>query len=265
MDWIYLSPHLDDAVFSCGGLLASQRAASDQVTILTLCAGDPPDGPLSSFAEMLHVQWALGRDAAARRREEDRRACKILGVEAIYLPVPDCIYRRSPRDGRALYDSEGEIFGFPDPEDTPLIQELAQKIFYAALTGAQVVCPLAIGGHVDHRLTRAAAESLGIPLWYYPDYPYVALHPRWLSGKPGEGEAGGWTSQVFPISDDELSRWQQAVGAYRSQLPVFWPDENSMAEALAVYHRRFGGILLWQNAALPGSHTGLRDRIPSLD
>ncbi len=256
MDWFYLSPHLDDAVLSCGGVIAGQAETGDRVTILNLCAGDPPDGPLSEFALDLHAQWGLGRDAVVHRREEDRLACKIVGADRVFFQVPDCIYRRSPQDGRALYDSEGAIFGYPDPEETPLVRDLARAIAQAVPEGAQLVCPLAIGGHVDHRLTRAAAESLDVPLLYYPDYPYVALHARWLSGQPDEAESGHWTSQLHPVAEDELSRWQRAVAAYRSQVPVFWTDAESMAEAIAVYHQRFAGILLWEKMGPPGFPPG---------
>jgi LmbE family N-acetylglucosaminyl deacetylase len=252
MDWFYLSPHLDDAVLSCGGVIAGQTEAGDRVAILNLCSGDPPDGPLSEFAQALHTQWGLGRDAVVQRREEDRLACNIVGAEAVYFSVPDCIYRRSPQDGRALYDSEAAIFGYPDSEEAPLVQDLARAISQAVPQGAQLVCPLAIGGHVDHRLARAAAESLGTPLRYYPDYPYVALHPRWLSGKPDEAESVRWTSRLYPVPADGLSQWQRAVAAYRSQIPVFWTDAESMAEAIADYHNRFGGILLWEKMGPSG-------------
>ncbi|MBA4379671.1 MAG: PIG-L family deacetylase, partial [Anaerolinea sp.] len=57
MRWIYISPHLDDAVLSCGGLIWEQSHAGTQVEIWTVCTGDPPEGPLSPFAEVLHAEW----------------------------------------------------------------------------------------------------------------------------------------------------------------------------------------------------------------
>jgi len=42
--------------------------------------------------------------------------------------------------------------------------------------------PLAIGSHRDHVLTRTAAERLGIPLWFYADYPYLVYGDHTLSG-----------------------------------------------------------------------------------
>jgi len=42
MHWIYLSPHLDDAVLSCGGIIWQQVQSGHQVEIWTICAADPP-------------------------------------------------------------------------------------------------------------------------------------------------------------------------------------------------------------------------------
>ena len=98
MDWIYLSPHFDDAVFSCGGLLWEQAQAGDSVTIWTICAGEPLPGAFSDFAQMHHIRWESGEQAVAHRKLEDQLACQRVGAAYHYLPVPDCIYRRAGED-----------------------------------------------------------------------------------------------------------------------------------------------------------------------
>jgi len=40
MRWIYISPHFDDAVLSCGGLIWEQTHKGITVEIWTVCAGD---------------------------------------------------------------------------------------------------------------------------------------------------------------------------------------------------------------------------------
>jgi LmbE family N-acetylglucosaminyl deacetylase len=50
MRWIYLSPHFDDAVLSCGGLIFEQARQGIPIEIWTIFAGNPPPGPLSMFA-----------------------------------------------------------------------------------------------------------------------------------------------------------------------------------------------------------------------
>ncbi|MRR32548.1 PIG-L family deacetylase, partial [bacterium] len=102
MQWIYLSPHLDDAVLSCGGMIAEQASGGDSIQIWTICAGAPPAGRLSPFARKLHQRWGTGRDAIKVRRLEDRAACQRLGAVSRHFPIPDCIYRQDPITGRPL-------------------------------------------------------------------------------------------------------------------------------------------------------------------
>src|SRR3954449_7408206 len=90
-DWIYLSPHLDDAALSCGGQIFAASQGGERVLIVTITAGNPV-GSVSSYAASLHSRWELV-DATEARRQEDLAACAILGAESLHWAVPDCIYR----------------------------------------------------------------------------------------------------------------------------------------------------------------------------
>ncbi len=63
---IYLSPHLDDAVYSCGGRIWQDVRRGDTVEIWTIFAGDPA-GELSRFARELHACWGSGIEVVSRR------------------------------------------------------------------------------------------------------------------------------------------------------------------------------------------------------
>ena len=71
MKWIYLSPHLDDVIFSCGGLIWEQSNSDQDVEIWTIFAADAPIDSLSQFAETLHDNWGLDANVVKIRREED--------------------------------------------------------------------------------------------------------------------------------------------------------------------------------------------------
>ena len=74
-DRVYLSPHLDDAVFSCGGVIYQQTSMGDEVLVVTICAGEPMTDQLSPFAQGLHERWGIDQASVEVRREEDLRAC----------------------------------------------------------------------------------------------------------------------------------------------------------------------------------------------
>src|SRR5512143_2255093 len=173
MSWIYLSPHFDDVALSCGGLVWEQARAGEMVSIWTVCAGESPHGILSPFAQELHDRWEAGQNPPAHRRMEDINSCGRLGAGYRYLDVTDCIYRRHPQTGEYLYPSEKALNGPLHPADTQLITSLQGDFRDSLQPNSIVVCPLGVGAHVDHQLTRLAAEGCGGTLWYYADFPYV--------------------------------------------------------------------------------------------
>lgn len=241
MAWIYLSPHLDDAVFSCGGLIWEQVQAGEKVAIWTICAGDPPTGRLSSYARTLHAHWGLGKDAPRQRRIEDQVACRHLGATPRHFRLPDCIYRRSSLDSAFYYPSESEVFGSLHPSEAGLIADLARILARELPQEASVTVPLTLGGHVDHRLARAAVEVLERPLWYYPDYPYVRA-----SESSRDADLRGLAPEVFSISASGLEAWETAIVAYRSQITSFWEDFAAARASIREYHSQVGGVRLWR-------------------
>src|SRR5437764_2009359 len=97
MHHLFLSPHLDDAVLSCGGTIADLVAGGEDVSALTFFAGQgvPPFAPL---ATELHACWGSPPDVVKLRRAEDVAALARLGASALHEDVPDAIYRRD-QDG----------------------------------------------------------------------------------------------------------------------------------------------------------------------
>ena len=237
MDWIYLSPHFDDVALSLGGLLWEQSQAGERVSVWTLCGGYPPTGGFSAFAEGLHARWGTGPEAITTRREEDRVSCERMGAAHLHFEIPDCIYRRSPQTGEFLYASEEALWVPVHPDEAPLVEEICRQMRARLPEGAQVVCPLTLGNHVDHRLTRAAAEKLGIPLKYYADYPYVLdVESPWA---PANFEIAR-----HALSPAALTAWEAAIAAHQSQISTFWPSLAEMRAAIRAFYDQMAGVVL---------------------
>lgn len=246
MHWIYLSPHLDDVVLSAGGLVWEQTSEGETVEIWTVCAGDPPP-PYTSFAQELHTRWGTdGEQTAAVRRAEDQAACRVLGAKVRHSPIPDCIYRRLPDSGEAVIREREDLFRVYPTGEKFLVADIASWIRKNLPADARLVSPLALGGHIDHRLVRDAAESLLIPLWYYADYPYVIDDP--LNHTDLRDQVAGYQpSFVQGISPQALAAWQAAVAEYASQISTFWGSLEEMRGRIAAYHQEGGGAVLWQS------------------
>jgi LmbE family N-acetylglucosaminyl deacetylase len=250
--WIYLSPHPDDAVLSCGGLLWEQSRRGERVEIWTLMCGFPPPGPLSAFARQLHDEWGTGTAAETvrLRRAEDRAAADRLGVTARHFDYLDCIYRGG-LDGRALY---ADIFVPPHRAEAGLPAEIAAALGVGLRADDRLVCPLAVGGHVDHVLARTAVERLGRPLDYYADLPYLLRDPQAL-----EAAAAGLEAAFHPVGAPGMAAWLEASAAYASQIGALFGDEETMRAELGAYGESLGGVRLWRR---PGDGENLPPRSP---
>ena len=252
MSWdaIYLSPHLDDVVLSCGGQIHSRCARGETVLIVTLFAAGPDDGaPLSPLAIELHRLWGDG-NVAEKRRQEDREAVQRLGASVEHCELLEALYRgRHVADGPEtppsfFYSNLGELYGKVDSEDLAVHGELSDTYLQLPRAG-ELVVPLAIGGHVDHRLVRMTAERWRQhlpPLSYYEDFPYSrrrrararALWSRWR-----------WRKRKIELADVDLEAKCRAILCYRSQLGTVWDSEQELRFDIHHQAQVRGGECLW--------------------
>ncbi len=241
--WIFLSTHFDDVVLSAGGLVWELSQRGDEVEIWTICAGDPPaDKPLTEYAKLLHGFWDIGEDVPIKRSKEDAACCQVLGASSFRrYTVPDNIYRYHPVTGEAMIKENEDQFKPLEEEGylVPLATDFLRKNLPEE---CELVTPLAIGSHRDHVLTRTAAETLGVPIWHYADYPYLIY---------GDHKLGDWlpaTTETFSlsISSAGLKAWQDGFACQRSQIPLLFVDEDDMRDSIAKYLKGGFGFTLWK-------------------
>lgn len=265
---LFLSPHLDDAIFSCGGRILAAASAGMRVVIATLFS---------------HARRGASETGAYRaRRAEDRLAAGLLGAETQWLGMRDAPFRTHVRRTfRGLLYTDYV-------EEERWILEAVRRL--SALVGqlkpALLYAPLGVGNHVDHRVTFAAARRLGLPFSFYEDRPYcfvrhavswrcarlgnVAEFPRvahWRSLTQsryvrsflGHGadriacraEAMRTTSnavgsprlvpQVYSTTNPrDVGRIVDAICAYRSQTPAFFGSRAATLRGMRGYARRLG-------------------------
>ena len=242
MRWIYLSPHLDDAVLSAGGLIFEQTRSGIPVEIWTFMCGYPPNGDYSPFAELLHKLWGFSsaEETVRERREEDRRAAAVVGAQVTHFDFLDCIYRRGA-NGEWLYS---DISIPPHPEDADIPERIAETINARLQPGDVLVCQLAVGSHVDHVLVRQGAERVGRSLLYDIDIPYFLTKPEEFAPKSAK-----MSEALHPVTESGLKSWQEAVLEYKSQLGVLGDAMSTPEKArdsIRAYWAQQQGIRLLQ-------------------
>ena len=255
MRHFYLSPHLDDAVLSCGGTIHQRAADGAQVEVVTLFAGEFTGRELSPFALLQHKYWGHPARPMLLRRAEDSAALALLGAEAQHLNYLDAVYRAGP-DGVWLYSEEESLWGGVHPDD-PMAQNGAQALAeeLANLLPPRdrllVHAPLAVGRHVDHQIVHAAARHLlaqGYQVTFYEDYPY-AERPGATESAVAAAEAGAWRVEAVPLNPRDVAAKVSALGYYRTQMAVLFGGAEAMPNRI------------WSFAASRAQHVALAERL----
>ena len=213
---VAISPHLDDAAFSVGGLLASRARAGDRVTIVTCFTGNVAEP--TGFALACQLDKGLGPevDYMALRRAEDHAACAVIGATAVHLPLleaPHRGYARAPELFAARRDDDAML--------APLSAALAEQI--ALLSPDLLLGPLAIGNHVDHWLVRDALETCGASILLWEDWPYLTRAVDRRTDRP---------ALVHPLNDADRAARIAMCAAYASQLGFQFGSLEAMETAV---------------------------------
>ena len=243
---IYLSPHLDDAVFSCGGIIHEQVKSGDHIEVWTFATREADVAQISPYAQSLHLRWGDVKHPVRMRREEDEKALTLLGCQWKHLDFLDCIYLVNTRTGEPLIKTDQDLFLAAQEKEPLLVDEMIRSM--KELLGLrlnediEIIAPLAVGGHIDHCNTRLAAEKLGLPLTYYADFPYAAQDPSAVEASLPVG-----TNPLgYHVSDRGLTAWQKSIACYQSQISSFWNSTKEMEKALLEYAALPIACTLWK-------------------
>ncbi len=194
---VFVSPHLDDAALSSGGLISElSRVLPGKVYIISIFTR------VSPLPHTRHVQKFLdgslfqhAHQLFAARVEEDTIACEKLGATAIHLDFIDAGYRKRAHPHRVrqalghlipealhMYPTSFSIGRHHVGKREQLfIQHVKTELLgvIGTIGPCVIFCP--VGGkktHVDHVITRQSCQQ-AFPnrVIYSLDYPYSLWSP----------------------------------------------------------------------------------------
>jgi LmbE family N-acetylglucosaminyl deacetylase len=233
-----LSPHLDDAVLSCGALMMDAHRRGARVVVVTVFNGRPSP-PLSAAAVRFHQRCGhTGADAMRRREEEDTRALGVLQAHTVRLHLPEALYRKCP-DGTSIYAEDSAIFVSAIPPADAALGDVMDSIAgqVQAWRPDVVLAPAGIGGHVDHLLVASAATQLGCAVLHFEDVPYVT-YDRCRGWMP-DSRCGA--AYLHYGTDEGWHAKTRAIECYASQRDVLWYSPGTWREDLDAYALTAGG------------------------
>ena len=231
---LFLSPHLDDVAFSCGGVLL--RLADDPrwrvvlCTVFTASVEDP-----QGFALRCQTDKGIAPtvDYMALRRAEDAGFTRAAGVHEAW----HWQHREAPHRG---YESPAELFAGVHADDT-IWQAVRDDLtaLDAACQPDVVFAPQGLGNHADHLQVIRAVRGVypaGRAVCWYRDTPYAIREP---GAQPSALlEHCTVTQHRVAMPPDVLERKIEGCCLYASQIGFQFGGADGVREKLFTFHRR---------------------------
>lgn len=199
-----VSPHLDDALLSCGILMQRQVAESNDVFVLNI--------------------FTAGTNAANRRMEEQNAIGKA-GAQPFFLDELD-----APDRNPVYWANEKLFFGALEDVPASYIAKVEGRLrdFFVEHKIDIAYFPLGAGNHIDHRITFAAGQRIkDTVVRFYEDRPYI-LWPGVLQGRMNRIGSNA----VLPTITEDMMR--ASLGGYH-YLKHFVPEGAYQEECLPLY------------------------------
>ncbi len=232
---IFLSPHFDDAILSCGATIHKLVQGGQEVHVLNVMAGEPTTIPDTPIVRDAHARWKAGDNPVKTRQQEDASAVKRLGANLVNSEWPDCIYRTLVGTDIPCYPTREAIFGEVHPFDkaATLYTWFSSSELKSTST---IYAPLGVGNHVDHQVVRNIGiifkrERPSLALKFYEEYPYT----RDIMATKHALARLAWLAPDFrleletvELSDGDVQAKVEAIACYQTQISSFWPDVQAM-------------------------------------
>lgn len=230
---IVLSPHLDDAVLSCGALMSHVREEMPVTVATFFTEGCAPPYTHVARSYLRRSQRYPASSLFLARRAEDQEVLESMGISYIHVGLTEILFRRRTRPLLSWLPYTGELIpelsymyptyrlhvtrGRVSPGDADTIRQIIHALDgISSESSTLFLAPLAVGRHKDHVLVRTAAQKSGKRVVYYSDFPYNTRYRIDLSFAQKDSFTQATWSQ-------NIDAKQALIRGYRTQVDALFP------------------------------------------
>lgn len=238
-DLLIVSPHPDDAVLCCSGLIQQLHEEGKRVYIATVTDGD---GYTAAGALLFHKPESIltSRDMqtlGAIRRKEDKTALAILGVEdrdMTSLGYPDGVlpevYSAVENPARSPYTGLDHVKDAPSKTYTKINLKKDIESLLMQTRPRMVAFPGQTDTAEDHQVVGKIVTEALTSLHLSPKLLSYATHIATQSGSKPADET------VITLSSEHIQKKIQAIDAYETQIAVDGTFLHSFATEQEVFN-----------------------------
>ncbi len=220
----FLSPHLDDAVLSAGGLI-STLSGKTNIIVVNIFTKAGKSSTLSGRKATQRAGFSTANAYYNARIKEDRAVLLKMKAKIVNLDIPEALWREKYKKGTiskylGRYFPEAlmiyptfrfHILGKKvSAQDSKTVDLIDKKLSFIE-KGAYVFAPIGVGDHIDHTLTFHAAEKFENVI-FWSDFPYNLRTSVNIAGEKKYVFKTNWSLK------DEL------VKMYKTQYNLLFPS-----------------------------------------
>ncbi len=232
---VFVSPHLDDAILSAGGLIEylSKRVELNIVSVFTSAPSKGYTLSARMFLKQCNYKNAL--DLFNTRKVEDLNVCEKLHVHYRHLDFVDALFRTKslskfnplywlskilPEFNHVYPTYRWNVIGSKiSPHDDKLLADLRKAIKQEVSKSGEnaiIFAPAGFGNHIDHIIIREICSQLSKDTIFWSDFPYELNVSTTY-------EVDGKTSLVW---DYPHKTKIELINFYTTQVPAIFKDRD---------------------------------------
>lgn len=215
-DYIFISPHLDDAILSAGALI-NHLSSIGKVKIITVFTKSSKKKTEATEEFTRSCHHSNSSKLFLNRQEEDKKLCKYLKVDYLHLGFTDALWRDGYKSIKEVFSNK--INGTKKEKDLEKLITRKLKKIIKNKKNTVIFAPLSIGNHTDHRMVNKICRDNFINVIYWEDYPYN------LKSNPSEELVKKNSMSNFEFDKDLRSK-DKLIRFYKSQISTLFADQS---------------------------------------
>lgn len=231
---IFVSPHLDDAIFSAGSLIAYLLGRTPITIITVFTHPSPKPYTLSAQRNLIKCGYKDAELLFAARRSEDKKICLKFNIQYRHLGFIDALWRKKQN-----INSLEKIVGNFLPEYIHLypfyqlnvlsnhiakgdftIDSVKQSLSNYIIKNPEslVFCPLSLKTHIDHVIVNQVCSQITKHLIFWLDFPYYQRPSQTINNLAQQNNLYSFVWRKFLLKKKNL------LSLYKSQVPLTFPE-----------------------------------------
>ena len=225
-----VSPHFDDAILSCGGMLCSDEWFDSEISVINVFTEISQKKQKMSdvIAEYVSEDLAISKSKVnldmcerwiATRRKEELFATKTLGIKSFDLGYKDAIFRMV--NDKFIYDTEEKLF-LGQVRENVLLEQLVHQFIDICKNYSICYFPAGIGNHPDHIILHLIGKKIQC------NHPSVRFYCEIPYSKDRKEEG-----KMYEINEVNYERKISAVCEYKTQINWLLKNEKNIEKIIS--------------------------------